>query len=324
MSTVAVIVIGRNEGERLKRCLLSVRQACEQLVYVDSGSSDGSCEFAASVQAHVISLDMSRPFSAARARNAGLELLAKLTPRPDFVQFIDGDCEMFEAWLPQAQRFLTEHKAAAAACGRLRERHPERSVYNWLCDLEWNTPVGQAKACGGIALMRVQALLDVGGFREDVIAGEEPELCVRLRAAQWQIWRLDMDMAWHDAAMHSFRQWWLRSVRSGYAFALGAKLHGAPPERHWVWETRRAVIWGGLLPACTIALAVAWTPWALALTMLFPTQAARIALKSPLPAREAWLDALFKVLGRFAEMQGILRFLRDRIGHRAATIIEYK
>ena len=107
----------------------------------------------------------------------------------------------------------------AAVCGRRRERFPERSIYNWLCDREWDSPIGEATACGGDVLIRRQALAAVGGYRDDVIAGEEPELCVRLRAARWRIWRLDAEMTLHDAAMTQFRQWWKRILRSGYAFA---------------------------------------------------------------------------------------------------------
>ena len=143
---------------------------------------------------------------------------------------------------------MTDHPDVAAVAGRLRERHPEQSIYNWLCDREWDRPAGEAASCGGIAMMRVNALRQVEGFRDDLIAGEEPELCFRLRAAGWRIWRLNDDMAWHDAGMTRFGQWWRRALRSGYVAAQGASLHGAGPERYRVWESRRAWFWGILLP----------------------------------------------------------------------------
>ena len=137
----------------------------------------------------------------------------------------------------------------AAVAGRLRERHPEQSIYNWLCECEWDRPAGEAASCGGIAMMRGDALWQVGGFREDLIAGEEPELCFRLRAARWHIWRLRDDMAWHDAAiMNCFGQWWRRAMRGGYVAAQGASLHGAAPRRFWVWESRASVVLGCLAP----------------------------------------------------------------------------
>jgi GT2 family glycosyltransferase len=228
-----VVAIGRNEGERLKRCLHSALQATSHVVYVDSGSQDGSAAFARSVGVEVVELDMSIPFTAARARNAGFRRIKEQFPTLDFVQFVDGDCEFTSGWLEHAARYLRATPNAAVACGRLRERHPERSIYNRLCDAEWNTPVGRAQACGGIAMVRAHAFDQVHGFREDLIAGEEPELCLRLRREGWEIWRLEAEMAWHDAAMTRFSQWWRRSERAGHAFAEGAALHGKSPQRHW-------------------------------------------------------------------------------------------
>jgi len=152
--------------------------------------------------ADVVALDMDLPFTAARARNAGVDALMAMPTPPDFVQFIDGDCELQPGWIETALAFLQKNPEAAVACGRRRERFPEASVYNRLIDLEWDTPVGQASACGGDALMRADAVQQAGGFNPNLIAGEEPELCVRLRAAGWQIWRLDAEMIWRPWSRH--------------------------------------------------------------------------------------------------------------------------
>lgn len=324
MSGIAVVAIGRNEGDRLKRCLQSVIHAADLVVYVDSGSTDGSDVYAKTIGADVVSLDMSKPFTAARARNQGFERALELRPDLTYVQFVDGDCEVQPDWLQQAIRFLDQRPEVAVACGRRRERHPESSIYNLLCDLEWNTPTGEAKACGGDALMRASALSAVRGYRDDVIAGEEPELCIRLRSKGWKVWRLDLEMTMHDAAITRFGQWWTRATRCGYAYALGAHLHGQPPERHWVWETRRAVVWGGLLPLLCV-LGVALTgPWALAVAALYPAQALRLWQRSPSKGSVALFDACFTTLAKLPEMVGIWRFWRDRLLRRTPTIIEYK
>ena len=214
------VAIGRNEGDRLRRCLESLSGA-SPLVYVDSGSSDGSVQLALKLGVNVVELDMSVPFTAARARNAGFRYLRELAPEVRYVQFVDGDCELVMGWAREALEFLENRPDIAAVCGRLRERDPERSVYNWLCEREWNGPIGEVKSCAGNVMQRACALEAVGGYREDVVAAEEDELCVRLRALNWRIWRLDHDMAVHDAAMVYFSQWWKRSVRAGYAFAQG-------------------------------------------------------------------------------------------------------
>ena len=189
--------------------------------------------------------------------------------------------------------------------------------------MEWDTPPGEAMACGGDALMRLGALRDVGGFREDLIAGEEPELCLRLRAAGWTIWRIECEMTLHDAAMTRFAQWWKRARRGGHAFAEGAALHGTLPERHWVRETRRALAWGALLPLVAVSGAVLVTPWALLLLLAYPLQILRLMRRGG-GGRDARLRAVFDTLSKFPEAIGVLEFhLRRRIGRRA-PLIEYK
>lgn len=321
---LGVVVIGRNEGERLRRCLVSVLAQAPTVVYVDSGSTDGSVELATALGVHACSLDMRRPFSAARARNEGVRRLQALAPGLEFIQFVDGDCEVAAGWLRKAAAFLDQHPEVAAVCGRRRERFPERSIYNLLCDLEWDTPLGEAKSCGGDVLMRAAALRQVVGYRDDLIAGEEPELCVRLRAKDWRIWRLDAEMTLHDAAMTRFGQWWRRCLRAGFAYAEGVRLHGAPPERHWVRESRSAWVWGLGIPLAVALLAlvagtIAW--WGLA---VYPLQVARLARRLPGRARIRWARAFFLVVGKFPEMLGQMKSWMLRARRRQAVLIEYK
>lgn len=316
---LGVVTIGRNEGERLRRCLSSILPAVPAIVYVDSGSSDGSTRMAAEAGSDVVDLDLSRPFTAARARNEGLRRLLLRHPDVDFVQFVDGDCEIVPGWLEAASGFLRDHPSHAVVCGRRRERHPERSVYNWLCDEEWNTPVGDTLSCGGDAMMRVTALHAVGGYRDSMIAGEEPELCVRLRREGWRIHRLDHEMTLHDAAMTRFSQWWRRTVRSGHAFAAGAWLHGAPPESLWVWETRRSWFWGGLLPLSIAFAVIGLGPWAALLALAYPLQWLRLFRRNGSASLSTFL-----VIGKFAEALGALKFHIARLRGVAGTIIEYK
>ncbi|MEO3477742.1 glycosyltransferase [Phaeobacter sp. CAU 1743] len=314
-SKTAAVVIGRNEGARLKRCILSLQDQVGQIVYVDSGSTDGSVAAARDLGADVVELDMSRPFTAARARNAGV---AALPAECDLVQFVDGDCEVAPGWIDAARQFLAGHDDVAVVCGRRREQHPEVSVYNRLCDAEWDTPVGQALACGGDALMRLAPLRAVGGYRETLIAGEEPELCVRLRQAGWQIWRLDTEMTRHDAQIIRMSQWAKRGRRAGHAFAEGAALHGASPERHWVHETRRALVWGAGLPLALAVLALLLSSWALLGFAIYPLQVLRLARRIPSE------QAFFTVLGKFPEALGALEFHMNRLRGRKREILEYK
>lgn len=323
-SQVAVVAIGRNEGERLRRCLDSVRDRVACAVYVDSGSTDGSVEMARTKGVDVVELDMARPFTAARARNAGFQHVRGLMPDVRYVQFVDGDCEVVPEWIERAHQFMNDHPEVAAVCGRRRERHPERSIYNRLCDMEWDIPPGTIRSCGGDVMMRADALQRAGGYRDSLIAGEEPELCVRLRAQGWQIHALAAEMTLHDAGMTRLRQWWLRIKRSGYAFAEGAYLHGAPPERHRVRESRRAWAWGLVLPLGIAAAIAVFGAWAALLLLVYPLQVLRQFTRLPGSAGDRGLRAAFQVLGRFPEVMGQVQFVRNRLLGRSGRLIEYK
>jgi GT2 family glycosyltransferase len=294
------------------------------VVYVDSGSTDASVTLAKHIGCDVVELDMRQPFTAARARNAGFLRAVAMQPHLAFVQFMDGDCEMVSEWLGAAQSYLQTHSKVAVVCGRRRERYPHNSLYNQFCDIEWNTQLGQASSCGGDAMIRVEALQQVGGYREDLIAGEEPEMCVRIRTKGWQVWRLDQEMTLHDAAILKFSQWWQRSKRSGYAFAAGHALHGGPPEYHWAHQVKSVWLWGLFLPAAILSSALFWNAWFLLAASAYPLQAARIYAKLPVhTARRKWY-AIFLVLGKFPEMLGQLKFQNDRLLGSRSGLIEYK
>lgn len=312
---VDAVVIGRNEGERLVACLAALAGSVRRVVYVDSGSTDGSLDAARAAGAEALALDLSRPFTAARARNAGLSAL-KSGP-PEFVQFIDGDCVLREGWIERGVKFLTDNLRAAVVCGRRRERFPQISVYNALIDAEWNTPLGESKTCGGDALMRYQAVQTVGGYREDLIAGEEPELCLRLRARGWTIWRIDAEMTWHDAAITRFGQWWKRTERAGHAFAEGAARFSTPQAPHWRDESRRIWLWGLAIPLVAL-LGSLLHPAVLGLVLVYPLQVLR------LKGRMGWTAAFFNTLGKFPEAQGALRFHLRRLNRAESRLIEYK
>lgn len=332
--TIGVVAIGRNEGERLAACLRSALRDAAMVVYVDSGSTDGSVDMARSMGAHVVQLDLSVPFTAARSRNAGFEKLLQVDPAIELVQFVDGDCEIVAGWVQTAVATIGLDPRAAVVCGRRRERYPQRSIYNRLCDMEWNTPIGPAKACGGDALMRVAAVRQVGGYDPSVIAGEEPEMCVRLRAAGWTIHRIDAEMTLHDAAMTRFGQWWKRNVRAGHAFAEGRAMHGAAPERHRVRETRSNWIGGLLLPLLIVLATVAtaaydwrWCWLGLAPALLYAAMFARFRRSL---ARRGWSGgdastyALFVMVGKVPQAIGQLTYHWNRLRGRRTRLIEYK
>ena len=328
MNSIGVVVIGRNEGNRLKECLLSVLGQVKTIVYVDSASTDGSVELARRLGIEVIELDLSIPFTAARARNAGFEHLLQIEPSVEFVQFVDGDCLVVEGWLEKATKVLNDNSKVVVVCGRRREEFPINSVYNRLCDIEWNTPVGEAYACGGDAMMRVSALKQVGAFNPTLIAGEEPELCVRLRQAGGKIMRIDAELTLHDAQITHFRQWWKRSIRNGHAYAEGAWLHGKPPEKHWLKESRRIWVWGFVLPF--LAIVSSWFVGVISLVLLLLAygilfyRVYKYARTRAIPSSDALFYSLFCVLDKSPQLIGQIQFHISRLLGRKSTIVEYK
>lgn len=317
-SRAGAVVIGRNEGPRLAACLASLgSEAAAPLIYVDSGSTDDSLDIARRAGADVVVLDPSVPFTAARARNAGFARLMAGADAPPLVMFIDGDCELVPGWLAQAIGFLDTHPQVVAVAGRRRERFPDASIYNRQCEDEWNTPPGPGTPFGGDVLMRAAALSAAGGYRDSLIAGEEPELALRLRRAGGEIWRIDSDMTRHDATMHRLGQFWSRAVRGGHAFAEGAALHGRGPERHYIRETARALVWGFALPLAILLLALVDRGF-LVLLLLYPLQFLRLSRRMGPQA------AGLSMLGKFAEANGALRYWLNRLRARQSRIIEYK
>lgn len=323
---LGIVVIGRNEGDRLNRCLLSLVSLIDDIVYVDSGSTDQSVSLAKSLGVEVLELNLAIPFTAARARNEGLIQLLQLNPKLTLVQFVDGDCEVVPGWLEQATQALSEHPDWGVVCGRRRERYPQQSLYNLLCDLEWNTPIGEAKACGGDAMMRIEAWRQVQGFNPSLIAGEESEFCLRLRREGWKIQRLEGEMTLHDAQITRFGQWWQRSLRSGHAYAEGAWLYGKVPERHRVKETKSILLWGALVPA--IALGSLWLShgWSLLLFLGYPLMTYKVYryFKTRFTPRHSRLYAINCILIKFPQAQGQIQFYLNKLLGKQRTLVEYK
>jgi GT2 family glycosyltransferase len=325
--TVGVVIIGRNEGERLRRCLASLAGRASSLIYVDSGSSDGSVALAAGMGAQVVELDPLLLFTAARARNAGFARLRELEPGIELAQFVDGDCEVVTDWTEKATAQILKDPKLAVVCGRRRERYPQASVYNRLCDIEWNTPVGDADACGGDALIRVGPLAEVGGYNPDLIAGEEPDLCLRLRQRGYRVLRLEAEMTLHDANITRFGQWWRRSVRSGHAYAEGFSRHRREPGKYCAKSVRSNLVWGAIIPCLALALLApsrGWSSILLASYLVLGLRISRSSRRGGLSRPDARLYAVFCVLGKFPSAYGQLRYWVRRLAGKRSALIEYK
>jgi glycosyltransferase involved in cell wall biosynthesis len=324
---VGVVVIGRNDGMRLTGALQAALAQAARVVYVDSGSRDNSVDRARALGVPVIELDAAIPFTAARARNAGAAFWLKREPELEFLQFVDGDCELAPGFLASAVAALDGDSSVAVACGRRREQFPDASIYNRLSDIESDAPMGETSSCGGDALVRVHAFVAAGGFNPNWIAGEEPEFCLRLRRARWKILRVDAEMTRHDARLVHFSQWWRRSVRTGYAYAQGAWHYGQDAEHHWLRESLSIWFWGVALWSCALVFARLSRGSSLALLFGYPALVTRILARGRrhgLDRENATIYALFCVLAKFPQLQGQILFLWNRSVKRPARLIEYR
>lgn len=329
----AVVAIGRNEGVRLERCLRSVGQSC-YLVYVDSGSTDESVALATALANNVVELDMRFGFTAARARNAGWQKMLQEGTLPEFIQFVDGDCELEQGWLDTAIATLRAEPALGVTFGRLKERFPERSLYNQMCDDEWNGPTGLVGWCGGNAMFRTTSLLSVGGFNADIIAGEEPDLCLRLAQKGWLIRRIDHPMAIHDAAILHFNQWWKRSRRSGHAYLEHVVRHRSAAFPDWVRQVLSILFWAAAFPLLILASACASLPnWRQSSIVLafgaiaYLTQIVRMShrkTKQGLSLEFSWRSSSLTILAKFAELFGMLTYIFRLASSEKPFPIEYK
>lgn len=329
---IGIIVIGRNEGERLQACLSSLPRDVS-VVYVDSGSTDGSVALARAQGVTVIELDTRSRFTAARARNAGLGWMAAQAVPPDYVQMVDGDCTIAPDWLGRGAAVLSGDPGVVAVFGRLRERFPDRSLYNRLCDDEWNVPVGMADACGGNVLWRLAPVMAANGYAEELIAGEEPDLCLRLRKSGWSVIRIDAEMGTHDAAMTRLGQWWSRARRAGYAFADHVWRHRGDAIPNWRRQCASILVWGLILPVAILLGTIAWSSGVMpglvpaAMLAVYPLQLVRMARRKRAAGADpnfAAAHALFMMASKFAGLAGMAAFLFRRLTQSAPGLIEYR
>jgi len=319
---VGVVIIGRNEGDRLILCLESVLKQQVPCVYVDSQSSDNSVVEAGQRDVTTIVLDKSSPINASRARNTGFDVLVKENPGLEYVHFIDADCELDEGWLTEALTTLEKNPQIVIVSGRLREKHRTESVYMRLCDMDWYVNPGEVARCGGIFTIRRTVFEELSGFDTSLIAGADPEFCYRIHNKGKKILSLAAEMGTHDSAMRHFSQWWNRCVKVGFGYANGAKWGG------WKKQYRSSIIWGAILPFIIILSVFFVSPYFIALLGMYALQVAKIYMSKLDIGSDSnydkYLYAQFCVLAKFPEARGVIKYLISAAIGKQQKIIEYK
>jgi cellulose synthase/poly-beta-1,6-N-acetylglucosamine synthase-like glycosyltransferase len=328
--SISVVVIGRNEGQRLVRCLESVTAMrhggrAPEIIYVDSASSDGSVERAARLGAKVISVAPERP-SAAAGRNAGWR-----AARGAIVLFLDGDMTVMPDFVESTISEFSDPQVGVLF-GDCRESNPQGSIYNRILDLDWIVPVGSVEYCGGAALIRRDLLERVGGYNENLIAAEDTELCSRLRAIGYTVLHVDRLMVRHDLAITRFSQYWRRALRSGYAYAEVSERIRRSDLPDWYRQARRNRVQGAMMAAILVGAPIfavsarSFAPLLIAAAII-AALAVRTALRShwkKAPLSTRLVHGLHSHLVQIPLLFGQLRYQLDRFGGRTAELIEYK
>lgn len=324
MSRLGAVAIGRNEGERLRRCLETLRTQVERLVYVDSGSSDGSVGLARSLGVRVVELTPDKPFTAARGRNEGFDALLR-DGELDYVQFVDGDCGVDSGWIGAAQRTLDADPTIGIVTGWRTEIHPRRNLFHAMCETEWHRPPGDIASCGGDMMVRVEAFRAAGGFNPRIICSEDEEFCLRLaERTDQRVHRIPRVMTHHDIDMTRLGEWWRRQVRAGHGYA---EIGGMFPQ-HFRRERLRAWGYGLVLPLLALLGGLAglwWLPALVALaygaSWLRTGQGLR---QGGLGLGDALGQAGLMTLSKFPSLQGMLTYHLRRLRRSEFLIIEYK
>jgi GT2 family glycosyltransferase len=312
--TLGFVVIGRNEAAHLADCIGALPRE-KPIVYADSASTDDSLAIARAAGADVVALTAPPLLTAARGRNAGLARVLESAPDTRFVHMVDGDVVLDREWIGSAMAAITTNPRLAAVFGQLRERHPEASIYNRLCDREWRVPPGKVAACGGIALFRVDAIQQAGGYDDAIAAGEEPDLCLRMRALGWEIKCLPDAMGTHDAGLLHFGQWWRRARRGGHAFVEHVMRHWSRSDPNWVRQVLSIGLWGGAIPVLAVVLAFVAPAFALIPLGFWLVMVVRITIRERANFAsfgDAFRNGVLTMTGKFAQLLGMFDFSSRR------------
>ncbi len=112
---IAAAIIVKDEADHLRRCLSSIRELCDDIVVVDTGSSDDTVEVALTFGATVLHRPWDGNFSA--ARNLGLEAIDA-----DWILYIDADEEVQGVNVVSVRQTLSEAEGVVGFLVRFAAR----------------------------------------------------------------------------------------------------------------------------------------------------------------------------------------------------------
>lgn len=200
---ISVIVIGRNEGERLAACLDSahtaLRSLLHELIYVDSRSTDDSLQIAAAHGARCFLLEETDT-TAGLGRYVGTQ-----EARGEYLLFLDGDMQLQPGFVERAMTAMAS-RGYDGVCGIREDVYMQGGRIVSRCENYFGcTRERIAPEFGGAIFLRADALARCGGWSPDTIACEEAELHARLLSADCRVGELPVPMIVHTDAVRDSR-----------------------------------------------------------------------------------------------------------------------
>lgn len=321
LNRAGIVVIGRNEGMRLVESLTAAKEFGCPIIYVDSRSSDGSVNRVNEMNINVLILDQDKPINASRARNEGYKYLLENNPDLEFIHFIDGDTVFDPMWNNIAIDILSINPSLAVICCVLKEKNRHCSIFARLLEIEWRLMTKCNGKCGGNATIRVSALLSVGGYDEDLIAGADPDLYRRISNKGFHLKVVNKELAEHDARMLKLSQWWTRGVKSGFGYSDIINRY------NFTGGMRSAIIWGGIIPFIFILSSVNYGFLGWVVLLLYPMQATRIYFSkeiSCLDKGDKYFYCCNILLSKFPQLYGAFKYLMFKTLKVNKKAIQYK
>ena len=228
MPQITVIVKALNEEKRIAACLhaavLALKGLDAELLVVDSVSTDRTVDIARSFPVRIVQFDD----AAQRSCGAAVELGWRHS-RGDLIYVLDADMLLQVGFLQQAMAYLQSHPHVAAVGGNLLDTSlrtvADRQRARVSAALVAPREVSEL---GGGGLYRRNAIAQVGYLaHQSLVAYEEAELGVRLRACGWTLVRLPQTAVLHEGHPENnlqmlSRLWANGRAKSGATFLKSA------------------------------------------------------------------------------------------------------
>ena len=210
---LSVIIIAKNEEERIGKCLDSVmklkKKYSTEIIFVDSASTDRTIEIASKYPIQIYQLNKSKLLNPSAGRYIGT---SKAKGR--YILFIDGDSILIKNFVDRALEILKDPKIAAVGGKRIFRKKGESLKIKEKSTGE----IKEYKTIGGTGVYKRESIEKGGTFNPYMGGQEERELCFRIRNLGYKIVKIDIPMEIHINKEMDIEE---ASEKAGYFIGVG-------------------------------------------------------------------------------------------------------